>query len=56
MKKYLPSLIPGLFAVLAVVAQAGDQYVTHHQKLEFGGLMAALVGAIVNHWITSPKD
>ena len=55
-KTYLPTYIPGALAIATIIVQAGNQYITNHPKIELGGLFGALAMAIVNHWITSPKN
>ncbi|MGA3295293.1 MAG: hypothetical protein ABSE45_15095 [Candidatus Acidiferrales bacterium] len=54
--KYAPTWIPAAIAVLGVVAQASQQYLTTHPVVTVGGLMGALGMAIVNHWIRSPRQ
>jgi hypothetical protein len=56
MKKYIPTLIPIVVAGAAIVAQAGQSYLSQHPHATAAGFFAALGLAIVNHWITSPKD
>lgn len=56
LKTWLPTYIPSALALLAIIVQAANGYVTAHPKVDMGGLLAACVIAVVNHNITAPKN
>lgn len=56
LKKYAGMHLALLVAILGVVAQAGHQYLTAHPTVTMGGFFGACGLALVNFFLTAPKD